>query len=119
MGNGPDVPGEWDSSGPSEPPAQLLRRAISHVESLLNRLENPADQPAPEPAAPRVDPPLDGRRARRPPNALSAPRLPSPDQPRRSSDNVVELARTPAELTITDRAETTELPPRRAGRAGG
>jgi hypothetical protein len=57
VGNGPDVPGEWDSSGPSEPPAQLLRRAISHVESLLNRLENPTDQPTPEVAAPRIDPP--------------------------------------------------------------
>jgi cell division septum initiation protein DivIVA len=39
--DGPDVPGEWDPSGQAEPPAALLRRAISHVEQLLQRLERP------------------------------------------------------------------------------
>lgn len=47
---GPDLPGDGDPSGPTEPPAQLLRRAISHVESLLHRLE-----PAPD-AGPQDDP---------------------------------------------------------------
>jgi vacuolar-type H+-ATPase subunit E/Vma4 len=46
VGNDPDVPSEWDVPASTEPPAQLLRRAISHVESLLHRLENPAEQPA-------------------------------------------------------------------------
>ena len=41
MTDGPDVPGEWDPSGQAEPPAALLRRAISHVEQLLQRLERP------------------------------------------------------------------------------
>lgn len=112
MGNGPDVPGEWDSSGPSEPPAQLLRRAISHVESLLNRLENPTDQPTPEVAAPRIDPPrpdeptvVDPTAAERPFAAEAVP--PAAAEP---ANNVVELARTPLELTITDHSETTDAP---------
>jgi hypothetical protein len=39
VADGPEVPGEWDPSGSGEPPAALLRRAISHVESLLHRLD--------------------------------------------------------------------------------
>ena len=39
MGEEPQIPGDWDPTGSGEPPAQLLRRAISHVESLLHRLE--------------------------------------------------------------------------------
>jgi hypothetical protein len=38
--DGSDVPGDWDPSGQAEPPAALLRRAISHVEQLLGRLEH-------------------------------------------------------------------------------
>ena len=73
MGDGPEVPGEWDSSGSNEPPAQLLRRAISHVESLLHRLEAPAE-PATAPAEPA---PADGTT--------------SPQEP--VEDNVLELSR--------------------------
>jgi hypothetical protein len=64
VAEGPEVPGEWDPSGSGEPPAALLRRAISHVESLLHRLD-PVD--ATNPPAGELDaastavvpPPLD------------------------------------------------------------
>ncbi len=120
MGKGPDVPGEWDSSGPSEPPAQLLRRAISHVESLLNRLENPADQAAepPAPAAAQLDPPRPDAPTSGQPTAperhsfgAEPPETPAPPASADPADNVVELGRTPLELTITDRADTAEVPP--------
>ncbi len=109
MGNGPDVPGEWDSSGPSEPPAQLLRRAISHVESLLNRLESPADQPATEPSAPQLEAPrrpvepapIESPFADRPEAAAAAP-------PADPGNNVVELARVQPEQQQPDRTETTQ-----------
>lgn len=105
MGNGPDVPGEWDSSGPSEPPAQLLRRAISHVESLLNRLENPADQSGAEPPvafgdrAPSPDRPpgqagVDESDATEPPAAADDD---SSDVSDINGTNVVELARAQTE----------------------
>lgn len=89
MGNGPEVPGEWDSSGPSEPPAQLLRRAISHVESLLHRLETPTEPQtvvvARSEGGPDENPvAADG--------AASAPESASADASH--GDNVVELART-------------------------
>lgn len=62
MADGPEVSGEWDLSGTGEPPAALLRRAISHVESLLHRLD-PVDATSPpaadgDPAAAAVAPPL-------------------------------------------------------------
>ncbi len=42
MGNGPENQGGWQQAEPTEPPADLLRRALSHVEDLLGRLEYPA-----------------------------------------------------------------------------
>lgn len=43
MGNGPENQGgAWQQAEPTEPPADLLRRALSHVEDLLGRLEYPA-----------------------------------------------------------------------------
>jgi hypothetical protein len=47
VSDGGDQPGDWypsESGESSEPPAALLRRAISHVESLLHRLD-PSDAP--------------------------------------------------------------------------
>ncbi len=91
MGNGPDVPGEWDSSGPSEPPAQLLRRAISHVESLLNRLENPGEQLPSESPVTLAEP------VRTPEHVHSesvfGPPPSGPPAPAETANNVVELAR--------------------------
>ena len=103
MGNGPDVPGEWDSSGPSEPPAQLLRRAISHVESLLNRLENPADQSAVESPAGVADaaPQLDRSVA----ETGDGPDPAEPPAVADESTNVVELARNPAQAGTPDLTE--------------
>jgi hypothetical protein len=42
MGDSPNNHGEWQQETPAEPPADLLRRALSHVEDLLGRLEYPA-----------------------------------------------------------------------------
>jgi hypothetical protein len=42
MRNNPDEQGDQRQDGPAEPPAELLRRALSHVEDLLGRLEYPA-----------------------------------------------------------------------------
>src|SRR5690348_12227527 len=42
MENSSDNQGGWREDGPTEPPADLLRRALSHVEDLLGRLEYPA-----------------------------------------------------------------------------
>src|SRR5690348_4421546 len=42
MENSSDNQGGWREDGPAEPPADLLRRALSHVEDLLGRLEYPA-----------------------------------------------------------------------------
>lgn len=101
VGNGSEVPGEWDSSGPGEPPAQLLRRAISHVESLLHRLENPGDKPDSAPSAPQSDDASDGQAevvdgaSAEPIGSTDADE--GPDQ--RADDNVVELTRpTPADV---------------------
>lgn len=49
-GDAPEAPGAWEPSASADPPAALLRRAISHVESLLQRLEPLApgrERPAP------------------------------------------------------------------------
>jgi hypothetical protein len=50
VADGEDMPGGWDPGGSGEPPAALLRRAISHVESLLHRLD-PIELPDEEPLA--------------------------------------------------------------------
>src|SRR5690242_1494113 len=42
MGKSPYNQEDWREDGPAEPPADLLRRALSHVEDLLGRLEYPA-----------------------------------------------------------------------------
>jgi F0F1-type ATP synthase membrane subunit b/b' len=42
MGKSPYSQEEWREDGSAEPPADLLRRALSHVEDLLGRLEYPA-----------------------------------------------------------------------------
>jgi cell division septum initiation protein DivIVA len=42
MRNSPEDQGDRRQDGPAEPPADLLRRALSHVEDLLGRLEYPA-----------------------------------------------------------------------------
>ncbi len=59
MSDAADIPRESDPSDGVEPPAELLRRAISHVESLLSRLEPRAiallDVERPDPA-PKHDP---------------------------------------------------------------
>lgn len=107
MGNGPDVPGEWDSSGPSEPPAQLLRRAISHVESLLNRLEKPADQTAAE-APPIVTDSAPG--SEHPPAEAEVEVAPSEpaEPPAAEENNVVELARNQATPVTSEPAGPTD-----------
>jgi hypothetical protein len=56
VADAPQVPGGWDPAESGDPPAQLLRRAISHVESLLHRLENPTDATR-EPSADAAPPP--------------------------------------------------------------
>jgi hypothetical protein len=50
VAEGEDVPGGWDPGESGEPPAALLRRAISHVESLLHRLD-PIELPDDDPLA--------------------------------------------------------------------
>ena len=57
MTDGRDVPGSWDPGASGEPPAALLRRAISHVESLLHRLD-PLEVPDEEPATQVVEKPV-------------------------------------------------------------
>lgn len=99
VGNGSEVPGEWDSSGPGEPPAQLLRRAISHVESLLQRLETGEKSET----APAALPPSEsgGGPAQRapdsettqPPAPSSTPAASDERTDERAGDNVVELGR--------------------------
>ena len=39
MSDGLEIPGGWEVSGFGEPPAAVLRRAITRVESMLDRLE--------------------------------------------------------------------------------
>ncbi len=108
MGSGRQTPGEWDSSGPGEPPAQLLRRAISHVESLLHRLESP------EPSRALVAGPSDPLE----PEEHAGPAEPAPEPvPEPSAEdrptpeltgNVVELSRPDPLAVVTSGAR----PPR-------
>lgn len=39
MSDGVEIPGRWEVAPLGEPPAEVLRRAISSVESILDRLE--------------------------------------------------------------------------------
>ena len=39
MSDGVEIPGRWEVASLGEPPAAVLRRAISRVESILDRLE--------------------------------------------------------------------------------
>ena len=105
MGHGSGNPGEWDAGRPGEPPAQLLRRAISHVESLLHRLETP------EPSRATVADLPDDERAPSD-DALEHPHPPAPGEstPAPPTGNVVELSR-PEPQPAAPRAEPAAQAP--------